>query len=260
MAIKSELIVGAFKEAFPLHTGTYGHHDIDFKRIYQRLCVAPRFTLENNPQVRHLISYCPLLRINRLTGYLEVLLYQRPDKKSGNEGEERLAGDFSIGFGGHFEFAELPNLDKVQDPEVAALLIAQAFTTSTGRELDEEIQPEDDPSFTSDLVVGNPTIETMIIDNSNDVGLQHVGLATYFRVIDGVTFKARGEEVNNIKVIGWFTPQQIRFDYHDLLENWSKMLNDLLILNTEAIKERFEIEDATEIPEGQDDNEPAVQG
>lgn len=246
MSLKSSLIVGSFKEAFPQETGLYGPEKIDFSKFYEKLVIAPRFSLENNPAVRHLISYCPILRNNRNTGDLEVLLYQRPDKKSGNQGEDRLAGDYSIGFGGHFEFHELSRMiEAVKTSEEGGALVGEAFIQSTARELDEEIKTVDEPVSFQHLVVGSPEVSRMIIDNSNNVGLHHVGLSTFFRVIDGVDFEAGVDEETSIKIVGWFTPQQINNEYFDRLESWSKMLNNYLVVETGILKEKYATEDAS---------------
>lgn len=247
--LKSELIIGAFAQAFPSDTGLYGAEKIDFEEVYKNLVIAPRFSLENNALVRHLISYCPVVRLNE-TGNLELLVYQRPDKKSGNTGEERLAGDISIGYGGHNEMLELPD-DFMSLPAnttaiaIGAAMLAASLMESTGRELGEEIRQITLTTTVrfDELVIGTPVMSNVIIDNTNSVGLHHVGFVTIFRVPQGIDFTAGIDEETAITVKGWFSPHEAMEKFYNSSENWTKMLLSYLVSAQKELEQKYIEED-----------------
>lgn len=231
---KSELIIGAFKEAFPADTGVYGINHINFKSIYEKLVIAPRYTLENNKLIRHLISYCPALRLTD-DGVLQVLLYQRPDN---NSGELRLAGNFSIGFGGHVEYTETGTaLIKCKTLDEAAEAIQGVLIATTARENDEEVRPNTSEQLTfSQTVVGNPGLCAAIIDNTDDVGLHHVGFVTMYLVRNGIEYLAGVNENDAIRIKGWHNVSDLTEPWiWDKMESWSKMLTSFLSNNALAI-------------------------
>lgn len=220
MATKTELIIGAFSRAFPSETGVYDSSAIDYRKIYENLVIAPRFTLENNPAVRHLISYYTVSRVysNQERQYL---VYQRPDV--GN-GESRLAGNHSIGFGGHteaLEIADLMTFSHAKETDTPVQILETVQISSTARELDEELKLTSGDKFSSMIVhVSQP--HSMIIDNSNNVGLHHVGIVGDFLITsDEINFVGGEDQIN---VVGWFTLEEIKKQFGETLENWSSML------------------------------------
>lgn len=220
MSIKTELIIGAFAKAYPAETGVYPAEELDYEKIYENLIIAPRFTLEKNSLIRHLISYFTITRV-RDDGVKEYLVYQRPEK---NNGEVRLAGNHSIGFGGHTEALEISNLLDFSHCGVAAEAIAyleNVQTSSTLRELNEELNLVSGDKFSTLLKEVTPP-HSLIIDNTDDVGLHHVGVVSDFIITsDEIQFKS-GEDQIDLK--GWFTLEQIQENFGSTLENWSKML------------------------------------
>jgi len=121
---------------------------------------------------RHLIPYITLVSSDGT----EVLTYQRTKQA----GESRLAGDFSIGYGGHIELCDLW-IDHT-DPE-GNLELVETFRANIVRELDEELELSIDTEG-SCLADTAETLNTLshffkglIIDNSNAVGEVHIGLS-----------------------------------------------------------------------------------
>ncbi len=224
--MKTELIIGAFKEAFPIDSGVYNSSAINYAEIYNKLVIAPRFTLENNPAVRHLINYDPMTRWSDDKKDAEFLVYQRPDK---GVGEKRLSGDYSIGFGGHVEYdPAITELDKINDTEMGAAAVALAVHKTSWRENNEELKVINSDKKFMDVVIERQNF-CLIIDNSNDVGLHHVGISVLHQIRNDVELTHGDDEGDSIKIIGWFTIWEIKELFFNKLENWSKMLVDELI-------------------------------
>lgn len=117
---------------------------------------------------RHLIPYITLVSSDGT----EVLTYQRTKQA----GESRLAGDFSIGYGGHIELADLVIGTVSAEGEID---LDETFNFNIFRELEEELEM----AFDLDVldVYESPAMahyfKGLIIDNSNAVGEVHIGLS-----------------------------------------------------------------------------------
>lgn len=168
-------------------------HDLD----NAALIIAQRNMLENNVDFRQLLPYIVLARGDR------VLVYQRTKLV----GEERLAGKMSIGFGGHIDLGDVVYTSDSQ------IDLPKTLTESISRELMEEVGQ----------AAGNcPYVLTDIgiAMNESPVESVHLGLV-------GFGFPDERDQIKmekELKFIGWYTLDEIREQYADKLEPWSRML------------------------------------
>lgn len=116
----------------------------------------PRSNCETNPDFRQLLPYVVIMDHNG-----NILCYNRPLKKGG---EGRLAGNFSIGFGGHVELR-----DWRRAPWVTCFAAAE-------RELREELYMEDTENGVDPQDLLFHTLAALILSNDTDVDSVHLGL------------------------------------------------------------------------------------
>lgn len=160
------------------------------------LYFAPREHIEGDENFRQLLPYVLVYGPNEGS----VLGYNRPGK---GEGESRLQGAFSIGFGGHVEL-------KDWNPD---LTLATILSFCADRELAEELGEnacQQVPRLPSGI----------LIDNTNPVGRVHLGLV-YQAKVKG-EFNIDSTEVENLV---WLTQKEIPNVQNP--ENWTAMLLNL---------------------------------
>lgn len=139
-----------------------------------------------------------------------ILGYNRPDKNS----EVRLAGKFSIGFGGHIE---------PDDCESDTNLLRVYFADNARRELCEEL-----------IVTGKDSFESLIgpvgliHDLSDDVGIHHLGVVYIVTVDDPDLLEEPGtnfpEEVIDLR---WLSVEECAAQ--PKAENWTAFLIEKLL-------------------------------
>lgn len=153
------------------------------------------------------------------TGDALIHVYQRGKQV----GESRLAGNNSIGYGGHIDLEDVV----VNNDNDSIIDLEETIRASMLRELWEEVRITT-PDDTNDTVgfyhekvkYGKPHFVGLIIDN-NAVGLLHIGLLFSVRVPEGATVQPAEDVLIDV---GTFTPQQLKHDAK--LESWSKLIID----------------------------------
>lgn len=166
---------------------------------------------------RQLLPYVPILQ--ELTASIEMQTYRR---LKGN-GEARMVGDVSAGFGGHADKADVlspvvhpqglvvDNLDSI--PDWAATIMNNAHREVGKEELTFWVEFSEEG-----LTQINPTthpeyfrwkFEGLIIDNSNAVGWLHLGIVISCTVSAEV--EVRSGEADKLELLEPMTP-------HELLE------------------------------------------
>jgi predicted NUDIX family phosphoesterase len=108
-----------------------------------------RYLAEEDPSLVQLVSFYVVRYADK------YLTYKRAKRVT----ETRLHGCYSIGFGGHLNYKDIPFLLAIGDPEQALLYMT--------RELEEELIIE--PPI-------NMTFRGLLYDDSRDVSKQHLGL------------------------------------------------------------------------------------
>ncbi len=167
------------------------------------LYFAPREHIEGDENFRQLLPYVLVYSPDQEA----VLGYNRPGK---GEGESRLQGAFSIGFGGHVEIKDWD----VDSP------VGMILSLCADRELAEELGED-----SCHLVPAFPS--AILIDNTNPVGRVHLGLV-YQAKVKG-EFNIDSTEVENLV---WLTSEEVKAGDKTKVqnpENWTAMLLSLLL-------------------------------
>ena len=173
-----------------------------FKQCCQRSYFQPRGLIEEDPTFKQIIPYIVL----RSPG--KVFSYQRAGS------EDRLAGNISIGVGGHVNMEDVPtDLDLTNAPKLCAQ-----------RELSEEVMfaqlSHTDRMKMVCLFDIDPSI---LYDPSDDVGKVHLGAVYIIDVRDKV---AKGTSMKEEGISEeWLTIDELNEpEVWDNLEGWSKLV------------------------------------
>lgn len=192
--------------------------------IQSHLVIRERATLETNPHYRQIVPYV-VLRMKREN---DVPLYFHYQRMKG-VGESRLAGNHSIGIGGHIESEDLVFVSGSEGFEAikGALHLRQTIHDSMARELLEEFGIKADfvnsPFDVVTDAVGNHF--ALLIDSANEVGRVHAG----FVYIVDVTAEHQPVESKEaeLEARGFDTAQNLL--NNTTMENWSRMLLEYLV-------------------------------
>lgn len=169
------------------------------------LWIGPRDVLEGCNLYRQIIPYVVL----RHEG--NIVYYQRTP--AGGEG--RLHGKISIGFGGHIDVPDISYFCKGDTVDLAATLSCAA-----DREVHEELGSV---SVRSKQVLG------LLVDNSNEVGLVHIGVVMVWDLDQAPVNSSPEDEIANVGSgpLNVLREASTKGNY----EEWSRMLlaTDFLI-------------------------------
>ena len=195
----------------------YSHFDF-LDQIQKHIVVAQRSMLEENPRYRQLLPYVIVRQLQENGEYL-YFTYRR----TSGVGESRLAGNVSIGYGGHIDLI---------DAEYMGNSIIDIFRTiylSAIREIDEEIETNMGKGAASgDLNFASQ----FILDDTNEVGKVHVGIIMTFDIPTGIIINCKEDELTSmppmtaIELLGSNLP----------LENWSEIYLRYVVDNEENAK------------------------
>ena len=180
--------------------------------------IAQRARFEADPTLRHPIPYI-LIHRQRADGSLELFVYQRTKLI----GEDLLGQKFSVALGGH------PEADSVRFHSDWSFNTTESMMACMVNELDEEAT-FNGMSFTEYAEAGNLYTyghEAFIRDDSDAVGLQHIGIVLSIGLPEGVEVVCSEEE---LITVGFRTLEELEADLelppenalYDF-ENWSKL-------------------------------------
>lgn len=184
--------------------------------LNQARIVAPRTVFEARQDLVHFATYCVVTRFNPRSQDLEFFLYQRTSRV----GESQLAGNYSLGIGGH------TTMDPEADQDVC---FTQILNRTVTKELLEEVRFSDpryeditkqQASAALEAFLSNQVPLGVIHDRSNAVGERHLGLVGLFHLTDpSIDVHIREDELHQI---GWVGVDQLK-SYIDAggVENWS---------------------------------------
>lgn len=144
-------------------------------------------------------------------GEVRYMVYQRGK----GVGESRLAGNMSLGLGGHVDIADCISMDGVVD-------IPAMVRTNIIREIMEETHISSENEYEAvESMLDNSRIVGFINDTSDHVGRDHLGVAVLLDCTKSVVSIREAE----LKEIGWFTKEEL-VESKLPFENWSKILID----------------------------------
>lgn len=159
-----------------------------------KLSFVDRGPAEKNPELKQLIPYMVLRKGDR------VFCYKRTKKG----GEKRLHDLRSVGVGGHI------------NPIDGQACNGETFWNGLERELAEEVGLTND--YTQNIL-------GLLYDNTNEVGLVHLGIITEILVGDKAELSFKDQALSE----GDFEEAKTLKKYVDEFENWSKLvINNVL--------------------------------
>ncbi len=183
------------------------------KEAQSHLVIRERETLEKDPTYRQVLPYV-IVRQRNSDG---KILYQ-PYRRTSMVGESRLAGNVSIGYGGHIDYDDIAT--DQDTPGVVNLY--QTIFLAAAREVQEELNTRDHANTT----MFNNTPLTFpgyfILDDTNEVGKVHVGVIMFLDLPDNIDLDINEEELTYMPQM---TAEQLAAS--DLpIENWSRIFFD----------------------------------
>ena len=159
--------------------------------------VGPRNILEHDSNYKHIIPYIVIKQDGKYLTYM----------RTSSGGESRLHGNMSIGFGGHIDVGDIVTKNKNQQIDFIATII-----NSAKRELEEELS----------LMADNIKLLGLLYDDSNSVGMVHIGIALLVEVDCDLIIKSPEDQIN---LVGFEFVSDIR-ENSGAYENWSALLLD----------------------------------
>jgi len=213
----------------------HGIHGLSTQAILEsiqpHLEYRKRADLEEDHNYLHFIPYIlfPTTEIDQETGLLTTSLatYRRPGK---GEGEARLHGKLSIGYGGHVEEEDATKGEKVSgDITESYLLFDETIYKCVRREIGEEVGFRvADVNEAANLELQIVNSKSVIVDHSEDVGRVHLGLL-YMGILprDVTAYPVEDDNEDG----GYIALRDLRTDHWDELEGWSRMVVDSLLKN-----------------------------
>lgn len=231
MSIKHAGHILAFTKAFTdsvLQFRQGVNHNTSYERFIEEapghLFIGRRHELESNQSFRQLLPYTLIVRCEPDFTNQEVFAYQRTKAV----GESRLAGNVSVGVGGHVDLADLI----VQDESTVDL--RATIIHSMQRETYEEVEFTDKTGHVITLASAPERFVLdhygFIRDDSDEVGQLHLAVVNVVFVPAGTEVKIKEEELVGL---GFFkVGDLLKSDYP--LEGWTKLvLEDLAAQDTQ---------------------------
>jgi predicted NUDIX family phosphoesterase len=217
--------------------------------------LAQRARLEADPHFRHPIPYI-LIHRQRPDGSLELFVYQRTKLI----GEDLLGQKFSVALGGH------PEAESVRFHSDWSFNTTESLLACMVTELDEEAT-FNGMSFTEYAESGNLYTyghEAFIRDDTDAVGLQHIGVVMSIGLPEGVEVLCKEEE---LITVGFRTLEELDADLelpeenalYDF-ENWSKLCIRAQIEIIDAAKAAAAVDAMFVGEHGHDEAAPEAEG
>lgn len=200
--MKKALCVKNFDEISTLVSGNSEH--VETHMVDRDICENP----ENG--YLQLIPYVTFYSVNIEEGKLAILQYKRPDT---TEGEERLAGKTSIGFGGHVDSDEdIVSEETItnEDGSTSYKMTLQNLIDTLGNAAKREVQEELEIDLTDYFDLANTKQESAFFSGNpaEEVNQVHLGFSTQVKITEEEynklkeSYKFREEEIEQIDTLG----------------------------------------------------------
>jgi predicted NUDIX family phosphoesterase len=166
---------------------------------------------KGDPRYKQLLPYLIARQLQADGTYLYF-----PYRRTKKVGESRLAGNGSLGYGGHIDLADIVSTNSIIDLKATILKSAR-------REAMEEFTLVAHVDNKEVLVNGHYMNaisfgDLFIVDNTNDVGELHLGIIMYFDVPTGWHLEASEDELAKLPAM---TAEQMLTDPAFNGENWT---------------------------------------
>jgi predicted NUDIX family phosphoesterase len=166
---------------------------------------------KGNPNYRQVLPYMVARQLQPDGTYLYF-----PYRRTKSVGESRLAGNGSIGYGGHVDLEDVMSTNSVIDLESTIIL-------SMLREASEEFTIRD--GHGDELILEDRSIlqfaDLFILDDTNEVGELHLGLVMHLDVPAGFALTANKED--HLVNLSPMTAEQMLTDPVFDAENWTRI-------------------------------------
>lgn len=209
-------------EALKVHQGINKiSSDILSKYGMGAMIIAEREVMERVDTFRQLLPYITFTKTDD-AGVTRFFAYRRTDKV----GEEKLAGNVSIGIGGHVDLVDVMHNDSVPN-------LLETVSANVRRELKEELRLEGLPA---DSELGMYEVG-LLIDNTNEVGLKHLGLVLSAQVPESAVLTCVEEE---LETMSFMTAEEL-LDSGLPLENWTRIVLEHFIIAKRQAEEAAQL-------------------
>jgi len=175
-----------------------GNVNAYYREIVPQMRFMRRGDVEDDPSINQVIPYVVVRSFDNT-----VLLYNRGDKGT----ETRLAGEYSIGIGGHINPIDEEEANWAQNQELVF--------NAAAREINEELQWK---VRSTDLVVRG-----FLYLTNKEVDAVHFGVVMEIECEQPLLIRPTIEATH----IRWVQPEELK-NYE--LENWSAIVRDKLLL------------------------------
>jgi predicted NUDIX family phosphoesterase len=184
--MKPQFVIGIKNEIFQNIGLKNGLNPITVEQLLEQLqpgiVIGQREVLENDETVRQVLPYAIFSQFDESAGCMKYIVYRRTKLV----GESRLAGNVSVGFGGHIDLEDVAHKDSIID-------LVGTIGQAIGREIHEELV------FTgleghelSMFSVG------ILLDESDAVGRVHMGVIFNIQLPPGATAVCAEEELESM--------------------------------------------------------------
>jgi predicted NUDIX family phosphoesterase len=168
---------------------------------------------EGDPKYKQLLPYMIARQLQADGTYLYF-----PYRRTKQVGESRLAGNGSLGYGGHIDLEDVVSTKSVIDLRATILKSAwrEAFEEFTLKPTADNNEVLTNDHYKNAISFG----DLFIVDNSNDVGELHLGIIMYFDVPQGWTLEASEDELAKLPPM---TAEEMLADPTFNPENWTRI-------------------------------------
>lgn len=167
---------------------------------------------KGNPRYKQVLPYL-IARQKQADGTMLFFPYRR----TSGVGESRLAGNGSVGYGGHVDLVDIIFQNSIID-------LLKTILQSLGREADEEFTVYDaDGNKVAIDMSWFSFADLFILDDSNPVGELHLGLVMYLDIPTGYVLKATEDELTHVEPA---TAEALLADESFKPENWTRIYLD----------------------------------
>lgn len=175
--------------------------------INKHLVLRRRHELEADQEHLQILPYIVVIkgRVDDLAN-AKFVTYRR----GATVGEAKLAGNASIGFGGHVDLTDVISRNSVID-------FPQTVNDCAAREVDEEV------NLSELFAAENLHYHSLIVDHSNEVGKVHLGVVFFYEIAGDAAPLINEEELT---LLGEYSASELRQVEADgmNLESWSKLI------------------------------------